>query len=83
MDQVMQIDRGAADPRRLRGGPVRSLRVDSRAYLVLNLVGSALLAYLALIEEQWGFVLLETVWAVVSLWSLVRVARGLPVAAAH
>ena len=58
-------------------------RADGRAYLVLNLVGSAILAYLALIEEQWGFVLLETVWAVVSLWSLVRVARGLPVGAAH
>lgn len=53
---------------------------DSRTYLVLNLVGSAVLAALALHEEQWGFLLLETVWAAVSAWSLVRIARGLPVA---
>ena len=42
-----------------------------------------MLAFLALAEEQWGFVLLETVWALVSAWSLTRVARGLPVAGAH
>jgi hypothetical protein len=59
------------------------LRVDSRAYLVLNLVGSSVLAYLAWDERQWGFLLLEVVWAAVSLWSLVRVMRGLPVADAH
>ncbi|MCD6015493.1 MAG: hypothetical protein K0R88_1577 [Solirubrobacterales bacterium] len=59
------------------------LRVDSRTYLLLNLLGSAVLSYLAWHEEQWGFLLLEAVWAAVSLWSLVRLARGLPVAGAH
>ena len=59
------------------------LRLDSRSYLVLNLVGSAVLAWLAWEERQWGFLLLEAVWALVSLWSLVRVMRGLPVAGAH
>jgi hypothetical protein len=57
--------------------------LDSRTYLVLNLIGSAVLTYLAWHERQWGFLLLKTVWAAVSLWSLVRVARGLPVAGAH
>jgi hypothetical protein len=46
------------------------------SYLVLNLVGSALLAYLALHDEDWGFLLLEGVWAVVSAWGLAQVLRG-------
>lgn len=50
----------------------------SRAYLVLNLLGSAVLAVLAWEERQWGFLLLETVWAAVSLWGLVQLRRGRP-----
>jgi hypothetical protein len=42
----------------------------SRVYLVLNFVGSLILAVLAWHERQWGFLLLETVWAIVSLWGL-------------
>jgi hypothetical protein len=42
----------------------------SRTYLVLNFVGSLILAVLAWHEQQWGFLLLETVWAIVSLWGL-------------
>ncbi len=59
------------------------MRADSRLYVWLNLVGSAVLAALAVYEEQWGFLLLETVWAAVSVWSLWRLARGLPIAGAH
>ncbi len=55
----------------------------SISYLTLNLVGSVLLAGLAVHEQQWGFLLLETVWALVSAWGLTRRARGLPVAGAH
>jgi hypothetical protein len=50
------------------------LDTHSRLYLVLNLVGSAILAVLAWSDEQWGFLLLEGVWALVSGWSLLRVA---------
>jgi hypothetical protein len=57
------------------------LGAASRPYLLLNLFGSVVLAALAVHEEQWGFLLLEAVWAVVSAWSLWRVLRGLPVAA--
>ena len=42
----------------------------SRSYLVLNFVGSLILAFLAWHERQWGFLMLESVWAVVSLWGL-------------
>lgn len=49
-----------------------ALSQRSYAYLWLNLVGSGILAILAAIVAQWGFLLLEGVWAVVSLWSLVK-----------
>jgi hypothetical protein len=48
----------------------------SRSYLLLNLSGSAVLAIDALIERQWGFLLLEGVWAIVSAISLVGVLLG-------
>jgi hypothetical protein len=47
------------------------LDVRSRAYLAANLAGAAVLAFLAWHEQQWGFVLLESVWALVSLAGLV------------
>ena len=60
------------------------LPIDSQLYLVLNFVGSAILAVLAWIDQQWGFLLLEGVWAVVSLWSLVQLMRGrAPTAPGH
>lgn len=48
----------------------------SLRYLVLNTVGSAVLAVDAAIERQWGFLLLEGVWAIVSAISLVGVFRA-------
>ena len=45
---------------------------QARSYLLLNLAGSLVLAVLAAIDENWGFLLLEAVWALVSAWSLVR-----------
>lgn len=53
----------------------RALDSKSYPYLLLNLCGSALLAGLALVDRQWGFLLLEGVWALVSLASLVAKRR--------
>jgi hypothetical protein len=42
----------------------------SWSYLWLNLVGSFVLAVDAWREEQWGFLLLEGAWALISGWGL-------------
>ncbi len=46
------------------------------SYSAMNFVGSAVLAVIAVVEVQWGFILLEGVWALVSLWALITLLRG-------
>jgi hypothetical protein len=49
---------------------------QSRSYLGLNVVGASVLAVLAYLERQWGFLLLEGVWAVIAAWGLAARAAG-------
>jgi hypothetical protein len=46
------------------------------SYSVMNFIGSAVLTVIAVIEVQWGFILLEAVWALVSLWGIITLLRG-------
>jgi hypothetical protein len=75
MDQVIQVLGSllilAAFAATQRG----ALSQNSRTYLSLNLVGSAVLAVLAASEKQFGFLLLEACWAVVSAWGLAQQLR--------
>lgn len=53
------------------------LNQKAYSYLVLNTVGSSILAVDAIVEQQWGFLLLEGCWAIVSAISLGhRLARA-------
>jgi hypothetical protein len=83
MDQVVQVIGALLILVAFAAAQFGALNQRSRLYLVLNLVGSAVLTLVAGREEQWGFLLLEGVWAVVSLWGLVRVQRGRPPAEVH
>jgi hypothetical protein len=51
------------------------LDVRSRTYLLPNLVGAGALAVDAWRERQWGFLLLEAVWALVAALGLARELR--------
>src|SRR5215211_9274103 len=53
----------------------RGLDRHGLPYLVLNLVGAALLAGSAATHHQWGFLLLQSVWAIVALWGLLGLLR--------
>ena len=70
MSQVIQIIGALIILGAFAANQLGEMPTDSRLYLLLNLVGSAVLCILAVIEGQLGFILLEGVWAAVSGWSL-------------
>ena len=53
----------------------RRLDRHGSPYLALNLVGAAILAVVAAMHRQWGFLLLQGVWALVALWGLFGLTR--------
>ena len=55
--------RGWIDPSRL-------------SYSVANFVGAGILTFVAVVDGQVGFVVLQGAWTLVSLWGIVRNLRG-------
>ena len=43
-----------------------------RWFNILNFVGSALLAWVAIVDRRVGFIVLETVWAALSIPGMIR-----------
>ena len=70
MDQVVQVIGALMILVAFTAAQTGRWSTDAPLYLWLNLVGSAILAVLAFTSRNWGFVLLETVWAIVSARSL-------------
>jgi hypothetical protein len=83
MDQVLQIAGALLILVPFAAAQFGRMSVASVPYLVLNLLGSAVLTGVALHDSDWGFLLLESVWALVSAWGLAQVLRGRPPAAVH
>lgn len=48
------------------------LHREDRWFNLLNFVGSALLAWIAILDRRWGFILLEVAWALLSVPPLLR-----------
>lgn len=49
------------------------LSSKSLAYSVLNFTGSSILTTVAVIQSEYGFILMESVWAIVSLYGISQV----------
>lgn len=64
-------------------GQLELLAADTWTYLSANVLGSAMMAITAVLDAQWGFVLLEGCWALASLYGLVQKLRGAPPPVAH
>jgi len=48
------------------------IRPSSLSYLAVNAIASGLLGLVAFVGHQWGFLLLEGAWSLISLVMLVR-----------
>ena len=83
MDQLAQIVGAVLILIAFIAAQAGKLSPHALSYVVLNLVGSLVLTGVAVLDSDWGFLLLEAVWAIVSAWTLVQLARGRAPTAAH
>jgi hypothetical protein len=83
MDQIVQVAGALLILVAFAAAQFGWMRLESVAYLTLNLVGAVILAWLAWDDRQWGFLLLEGVWSLVSAWGLAKALRGREPARAH
>jgi hypothetical protein len=75
MDQIVQVAGSLLILTAFVAAQRGRLSTESRSYLVLNLAGASVLAVLAARERQYGFLLLESSWALVAALSLITGPR--------
>jgi hypothetical protein len=73
--QLIQLAGSALILVAFAGAQTGRLDQKSRPYLLANALGSAALAMEAAYYRQWGFLLLEGAWAIISAAGLVSGAR--------
>jgi hypothetical protein len=83
MDQILQLVGAVLILVAFIAAQHNAMSPHSVVYLALNLVGSIVLTGVALHGRDWGFLMLEVVWAVVSAWGLWQLSRGHTPTAAH
>ncbi len=72
MDQAVSIAGALLILAAYAGNQFALLDRRDRLYNLMNLVGAAMLTAIAVQARQWGFVLLEGVWTVLSVPPLLR-----------
>jgi hypothetical protein len=55
---------------------LRKMSIDNVWYQLLNFIGGCCLTATAVAGRQYGFILMEGSWAVISAWGFVSVLRG-------
>ena len=51
------------------------IRVNGKAFYVLNMIGAALACYASFLLLYWPFVILEGAWTLISIYGLMRTMR--------
>lgn len=53
----------------------KRLESETKTYQILNLIGAFLMTMTAVVTRQYGFILMEGSWTVISAWGVWRVGR--------
>lgn len=72
MEAILQIVGAVAILAAYVAAQFHLLQQEHPGYLLLNLFGAGILAVIAYHERQWGFLLLEGVWTLISLRGVIR-----------
>jgi hypothetical protein len=76
IEQIVQLGGALLLLGGFAGSQLGWFEVKSFRYLALNTLGSGILATIAILDREWGFILLESAWTIVSLAGIVALVSG-------